>query len=282
VAIVSEVHTALKELRTANPLLDRPGPLPPGRPHRLQKVLVSNRGEIAKRFFFALKEEGIPSVAVVTDPERKQSWFEFADEVVYIGEAQNYTNIPVILAAVALTKANAVYPGYGFLSENSLFVEALSELSRAEGREIIFLGPPAEVVRRVGDKLDARALARRHGVSLLEGTELIRDLNHAWKEAARIGYPVMVKLKAGGGGKGMTAVYDSMELASAYESAQRIGKANYGDDSCTWRNTLSVRCTWRSRSSTGWRWASGNAPCSGGTRRSSRKWGMSSSRTERS
>jgi acetyl/propionyl-CoA carboxylase alpha subunit/acetyl-CoA carboxylase carboxyltransferase component len=213
--MVSEAHTALKELRTANPLLDRAGPLPPGRPHRLQKVVVANRGEIAKRFFFALKEEGIPSVAVVTDPERKQSWFEFADEVVYIGEAQNYTNIPVILAAVALTKANAVYPGYGFLSENYLFVEALSELSRADGRETIFLGPPAEVVRRVGDKLDARALARRHGVSLLEGTELIRDLNHAWKEAARIGYPVMVKLKA----------------ASAYESAQRIGNANYGDDS---------------------------------------------------
>ena len=229
--MVNDLQDALTGLRRTNPLLDRSGPPPSKRPHRLQKVLVANRGEIAKRFFFALKEEGIPSVAVVTDPERKQSWYEFADEVVYIGEAGNYTNIPVILAAVLLSKANAVYPGYGFLSENANFVEALSELFQAEGREIFFLGPPADVVRKVGDKLDARALAKRHGVSLLEGTELIRDLDHAKAEAARIGYPVMVKLKAGGGGKGMTAVYNTVELANAYESAQRIGKANYGDDS---------------------------------------------------
>jgi acetyl/propionyl-CoA carboxylase alpha subunit/acetyl-CoA carboxylase carboxyltransferase component len=229
--MIGEVHAALKELRHLNPLLHRPAPPAPSRPHRLQKVLVANRGEIAKRFFFALKEEGIPSVALVTDPERRQSWYEFADEVVCIGEAQNYTNIPAVLAAVLLSKADAVYPGYGFLSENSRFVEALSELAEAEGRELCFLGPPAAVMRKVGDKLDARALATRHGVSLLQGTGLIRDLGHAKEEAARIGYPVMVKLKAGGGGKGMAAAYNEVELGMVYESAQRIGKANYGDDS---------------------------------------------------
>ncbi len=229
--MIHDVQKALKELRSANPLLDRPRPPARKRFHQLHKVLVANRGEIAKRFFFVLKEERIPSVAVVTDPDRKQSWYEFADEVVHIGEARNYTNIPVVLAAVLLSKANAVYPGYGFLSENHHFVEAIAELSRAQGQDILFLGPPAAVMRKVGHKLDARTLARANGVPLLEGTELIRDLSHAKAEAARIGYPVMVKLNAGGGGKGMVAVYNEADLASAYESARRIGQLNYGDDS---------------------------------------------------
>jgi len=229
--MMREVQAALKALRTANPLLDRPRPLVLERRHRLQRVLVANRGEIAKRFFFLLKEEGIPSVAIVTDPDRKQSWYEFADEVVHIGDARNYTSIPVVLAAVLLSKANAVYPGYGFLSESYHFVEAISELARAQGRDIVFLGPPAEVMRRVGNKLDARALAKANGVPVLEGTELIRDLDHAKAEAARIGYPVMVKLNAGGGGKGMVAVSGEADLANAYESASRIGQSIYGDGS---------------------------------------------------
>ncbi|HEX9755508.1 MAG TPA: biotin carboxylase N-terminal domain-containing protein, partial [Gemmatimonadales bacterium] len=229
--MIGEVQHALRELRRANPLLDRPRPPARERFHPLQKVLVANRGEIAKRFFFVLKEEGIPSVAVVTDPDRKQSWYEFADEVVYIGDARNYTNIPVLLAAVLLSKANGVYPGYGFLSESYQFVEALAELSRAGEREILFLGPPAEVMRRVGNKLDARALAQANGVPFLKGTELIRDLSHAKDEAARIGYPVMVKLNAGGGGKGMTVVSHEGELAPALESARRIGQSIYGDAS---------------------------------------------------
>ncbi len=140
-----EVRQALQDLRSANPLLDRPRPLAPRRVHRLHKVLVANRGEIAKRFFFALKEEGIPSVAIVTDPDRRQSWYEFADEVVYIGDARHYASIPVVLAALLLSKADALYPGYGFLSESHRFVEAIAELSRAEGRELVFMGPPAEV-----------------------------------------------------------------------------------------------------------------------------------------
>jgi acetyl/propionyl-CoA carboxylase alpha subunit/acetyl-CoA carboxylase carboxyltransferase component len=227
---MQDLQHALTRLRSANPLLDRPRRPSLERRHRLQKVLVANRGEIAKRFFFALKEEGIPSVAVVTDPDRKQSWYEFADEVVYIGDPANYTSIPVVLAAVLLSEANAVYPGYGFLSESHRFVDAISELSRAVGRDITFLGPPAEVMKRVGNKLDARALAKSNFVPLLEGTEPIRDLDHARQEAARIGYPVMVKLNAGGGGKGMVAAYSEADLAKALESARRIGRSNYGDD----------------------------------------------------
>jgi len=229
--MIRDIQDALKELRRANPLLDRPGPPARRRFQQLQKVLVANRGEIAKRFFFVLKEEGIPSVAIVTDPDRKQSWYEFADEVVYIGEARNYTNIPVVLAAVLLSKANAVYPGYGFLSESYRFVQAMAELSRAQGGDIVFLGPPGAVMRKVGNKLDARALAKAHGIPLLEGTGFIRDLDHAKEEAARIGYPVMVKLNAGGGGKGMVAVSNADELANAHESARRIGQAQYNDDS---------------------------------------------------
>ena len=229
--MIRHVQDALSELRRANPLLDRPRPPARRQFQQLHKVLVANRGEIAKRFFFVLKEEGIPSVAIVTDPDRKQSWYEFADEVVYIGDARNYTNIPVVLAAVLLSKANAVYPGYGFLSESHGFVQAIAELSRAQGEDIVFLGPPAAVMRKVGNKLDARALAKAHGIPLLEGTGLIRDLDHAKDEAARIGYPVMVKLNAGGGGKGMVAAYNATELANAYESARRIGHVQYNDDS---------------------------------------------------
>jgi len=225
-----DVDNALRDLRIANPLLDRPRPPVRARVHPLQKVLVANRGEIAKRFFFVLKEEGIPSVAVVTDPDRKQSWYEFADEVVYIGDARNYTNSPVLLAAVELSQANAVYPGYGFLSESLPFVEQIGELSRARGQEIVFLGPPAEVMRRVGSKLDARALAQANGIPLVKGTDLLRDLAQATAEAGRIGYPIMVKLSAGGGGKGMTIVAHERELATALDSARRLGRTLYGDD----------------------------------------------------
>ncbi len=195
--------------------------------HRLKKVLVANRGEIAKRFFFLLKEERIPSVAVVTDVDRRQSWFEFADEVVYIGAAANYTNIAVILAAVELVQANAVYPGYGFLSENYHFVEALEELSRHQGREIIFMGPAAEIMRAISNKSDARRLARESGVPLFEASELIKSDDDACKEAAQIGYPVLVKLDAGGGGKGMLPAHSDEQLQTAIQTARRVGQRNY-------------------------------------------------------
>ena len=121
-----EIAVALENLRVLNPAVCT-DPTVGKRKGRLQKVLVANRGEIARRFFFLLKEEGIPSVAVVTDVDRQQSWFEFANQVVYIGEARNYADPATIIAAAKLTGANAIYPGYGFLSEDFRFVEALEE-----------------------------------------------------------------------------------------------------------------------------------------------------------
>ncbi|TGK08767.1 carbamoyl-phosphate synthase subunit L [Leptospira fletcheri] len=197
---------------------------------KLQKVLVANRGEIAKRFFFALHEEGIRSIAVVADKDRGQSWFEFADEVVYIGEAKNYASIPVICAALLESGANAIYPGYGFLSENYEFVEMLSEVQTFYEREIVFMGPKASVMRKVGNKLDARHLANQNGVPLFLGSGSIGGIEEALREAERIGYPIILKLDAGGGGKGMLVVRNPAELAPAIESAIRIGRSSYGNE----------------------------------------------------
>ena len=204
---------------------------PRRRPSRLQKVLVANRGEIARRFFFALREAGIASVAVVTDPDRDQSWADSADEVVLIGDGTNYSSIPAILAAARRCGANAIYPGYGFLSENPEFPAAIEA---APG--LLFMGPSAAVMRRVGHKLDARALAQAHEVPVFAGSasfppELsLHDCRQAVREAAaRVGYPVILKLNAGGGGKGMEIVHDADALPDAIESIRRIGQSNYGD-----------------------------------------------------
>ncbi|MBN2159545.1 MAG: hypothetical protein JW807_09125 [Spirochaetes bacterium] len=203
------------------------------RSHRLQKVLVANRGEIAKRFFLALHEEGIPSVAVVTNPDRGQSWYEFADEVVFIGDQDNYASIPVIIAAALLSKANAIYSGYGFLSENIDFVEAISAAGRSRGQALIFMGPGPETMRQVGNKMNARLLASRNDIPLFESSGVIPgiDLAAAAREASRIGYPVMVKPCSGGGGMGVYVSENESGLAAAVESASRIGKDLYGDPS---------------------------------------------------
>ena len=212
------------------------------RSHRLRKVLVANRGEIAKRFFFALREEGIASVAVAVEDDRAQSWLAHADEVISLGEDPGgYANIPLILAAVMKSNANALYPGYGFLSENPQFVEALQQTAEQAGREIIFMGPAADIMRRVGNKLDARRLALAEGLPLFEGSdafrfesageaagpELLREIRTA---AERIGYPVILKLNAGGGGKGMVVAEDEAELVAAIPGVRRIGRSMYGDD----------------------------------------------------
>lgn len=230
---MNEIRKEIKQmqqwLKSLNPGLSaQTGP--PRSRGRLRKVLVANRGEIAKRFFLVLKEEGISSVAVVTEADRDQSWYEFADEVINIGGADNYTNIPVVVAAALVSDANALYPGYGFLAENHLFVETLLQAAEQENREMIFMGPAAEIMKRVGNKLDARNLAREHGVPLFEGSDPVSGIAEAQAEAQVIGYPVIVKLNAGGGGKGMMPVFEPRELAGAIESAQRIGRAAYNDD----------------------------------------------------
>ncbi len=211
------------------------------RAHRLRKVLVANRGEIAKRFFFALREEGIASVAVAVEGDRAQSWLSHADEVISLGEDPGgYTNIPLILAAMLKSNANALYPGYGFLSENPDFVEALERTARTHNRELYFMGPSAEIMRRVGNKLDARELAKREQLPLFEGSDAFSfaDSGDASAEqivavqqaAERIGYPVICKLNAGGGGKGMVVANDPAELVAAIPGVRRSGQSMYGDD----------------------------------------------------
>lgn len=196
----------------------------------LQKVLIANRGEIAKRFFLSLREEGIPSVAVVTEADIGQSWYEFADEFINIGGISNYVNIPIIIACAIISGANAIYPGYGFLSENAEFVASIKKAAQLTNRELIFMGPDDSVMNRVGDKLSARKLAKEHGVPLFEGSNAIRDIEEATKVAKAIGYPVIVKLSSGGGGKGMMPVFHESSLFFAIESAKRIGQSLYNDD----------------------------------------------------
>ncbi|EPG76490.1 carbamoyl-phosphate synthase L chain, ATP-binding domain protein [Leptospira fainei serovar Hurstbridge str. BUT 6] len=226
----SDIESFRSLLRTKNKSLSDTVRNRREREGRLQKVLIANRGEIAKRFFLALHEEGIRSVAVVADQDRGQSWFEFADEVIYIGEAKNYANIPAICAAVLESGANAVYPGYGFLSENYHFVDRLCEIEKFYGHEIIFMGPKASVMRSVGNKLDARNLAIQNGIPLFQGSGSITGLKEAESEAERIGFPVILKLDAGGGGKGMIVIRSIEELPPAIESAVRIGRNSYGND----------------------------------------------------
>ena len=203
------------------------------RPHRLQKVLVANRAEIAKRFFMTLHEEGIPSVAVVTDVDKEQSWYEFADEIIFIGDKHNYSNIPVIIAAAQLVGANAIYPGYGFLSESAEFVECLDTVSKSSGHKITFMGPDYKTMKQVGNKLNARALARKNKVPLFESSDVLsaETKAKAKDEAGRIGYPVMIKLASGGGGKGLYTVFAEAELERAVDSCCRIGRELYNDTS---------------------------------------------------
>lgn len=200
------------------------------REYRLHKVLVANRGEIAKRFFLALHEEGIPSVAIVTRVDEGQSWYDFADEVMMIGEPENYSRIPVVIAATILSGANAIYPGYGFLSESAEFSEALHRASRIFGQEIIFMGPRLEVMQRLENKIKARQLALEEGIPRLEGSRVLYGIAEAEEEAEKIGYPVMVKLNAAGGGRGIRYAENRKELEDAVRYSQRTGRSQYNDD----------------------------------------------------
>jgi len=190
------------------------------------KVLIANRGAIACRVIRTLRKMGIASVAVYSDADRHSLHVSQADESVHIGPspaAQSYLDADKILAAARATGAQAIHPGYGFLSENASFVEACA----AAG--IAFIGPGAAQMRQLGPKHSARALARAHGVPLLPGTDLLPDLSTAQAEAARIGYPVMLKSTGGGGGIGMSLIRKPAELAPAFESVVRLAKNNFKD-----------------------------------------------------
>jgi len=232
----SDLEKSLIFLKKLNPVISGKrtqddGSVLKKRDGNLQKVLVANRGEIAKKFFLTLHEEEIPSVAVVTDVDKGQSWYEFADEVIFIGDSANYTSIPTIIAAIILIKANAVYAGYGFLSENAEFVETISSVSGIFNQEIIFMGADHKTMRLVGDKITARKLARNNGIPLFKssGAFTSPDVSAVKSEAARIGYPVIIKLSSGGGGKGMYIAEEEKHIEEAVVSCFRIGNELYND-----------------------------------------------------
>jgi acetyl/propionyl-CoA carboxylase alpha subunit/acetyl-CoA carboxylase carboxyltransferase component len=229
--ILETIQEAYEKLKVLNSEIDPENISQQKRPHKLQKVLIANRGEIAKRFFLSLHEEKIPSVAVVTEVDRGQSWYEFADEVVFIGEETNYTSIPTIIAAAKLVSANAIYAGYGFLSENADFVEAIETYDKESENDLIFMGPTSRTMRVMGDKVTSRKLAKSLGVPLFESTAAFEStkVEPIIKQINEFGYPVIVKLSAGGGGKGMYPVFKEEELAEAVESCVRIGKDLYND-----------------------------------------------------
>ncbi len=193
-----------------------------------QKVLIANRGEIAVRIIRACREMGISTVAVFSEPDRDALHTQLADEAVCIGPAkaqESYLNMQNIISAAVATKAQAIHPGFGFLAENSIFAGMCAECN------IKFIGPDAEIIDAMGNKSNARELMKKAGVPVIPGSDgVISNIDEAKACAAKLGYPVMVKASAGGGGKGIRIVRSEEELENAYESAKTETKAAFGDD----------------------------------------------------
>ncbi len=190
------------------------------------KVLIANRGEIACRIIRTLKKMGIASVAIYSEADSGARHVLDADVAICVGAApaaESYLNVAKILQVATETGAQAIHPGYGFLSENASFAEA------CEAAGIAFIGPTPNQMRDFGLKHTARNLAQQNGVPLLPGTGLLKDVLHATGEAKKIGYPVMLKSTAGGGGIGMQLIWAEHELAAAFESVQRLSKNNFKD-----------------------------------------------------
>jgi acetyl-CoA carboxylase biotin carboxylase subunit len=190
------------------------------------KLLVANRGEIAVRVIRAAKELGLRTVAVFSDADKDSLAVRFADEAVRIGPpqaAKSYLDGEAIIAAARQTGAGAIHPGYGFLSENAPFADAVA----AAG--LVFVGPSAETIRTMGDKAAARAAAQGAGVPIVPGTEgEVADLAHALGEARRIGFPVMLKASAGGGGRGIRVAANEAEFEHHFHTAQAEATAAFG------------------------------------------------------
>ncbi|WP_035052624.1 acetyl-CoA carboxylase biotin carboxylase subunit [Carnobacterium pleistocenium] len=193
-----------------------------------KKILIANRGEIAVRIIRACREMGIQTVAVYSEADRDALHMQLADEAICIGPAKaadSYLNMQSILSAAVVTNAQAIHPGFGFLSENSTFATMCKEMN------VTFIGPDAETIDQLGNKANARALMIEANVPVIPGSEgFITDTNEAKQLADRLGYPVMVKAAAGGGGKGMRKVLRSEELVTAFNNAKNEAKAAFGDD----------------------------------------------------
>ncbi|WPY98659.1 acetyl-CoA carboxylase biotin carboxylase subunit [Christiangramia sp. OXR-203] len=193
-----------------------------------KKILIANRGEIALRVIRTCKEMGIKTVAVYSTADAESLHVRFADEAVCIGPAPSnlsYLKISNIIAAAEITNADAIHPGYGFLSENAKFSKICEE------HDIKFIGASPEMISKMGDKATAKATMRAAGVPCVPGSEgIIEDFQECKELAKEIGYPVMLKATAGGGGKGMRAIWKEEELEPAWESARKEAAASFGND----------------------------------------------------
>tara|TARA_B110000240_G_C13454325_1_gene433892 strand:- start:154 stop:1491 length:1338 start_codon:yes stop_codon:yes gene_type:complete len=193
-----------------------------------KKVLIANRGEIAVRVIRACKEWGILTVAVHSDVDADSMHVRLADESICIGSHQpqnSYLNIGAIMSAVDLTGAEAIHPGYGFLSENAKFADIVNK------HGIKFVGPSPELIRKMGDKIEAKKIAKQHGLPIIEGSEGgVKNFNEAQKICAQIGYPVLIKAAGGGGGKGMKVAEKESELENLFLTAKSEAKKYFGND----------------------------------------------------
>ncbi|UIP06002.1 acetyl/propionyl/methylcrotonyl-CoA carboxylase subunit alpha [Erythrobacter sp. SDW2] len=193
-----------------------------------KKILIANRGEIACRVIKTARRMGIQTVAVYSDADARAPFVRMADEAVHIGPApaaESYLVADKIIAACKQTGAEAVHPGYGFLSERTSFAEALAK------ENIAFIGPPVGAIAAMGDKIESKKLAREAGVNVVPGfVGEIEDTDHAVRISEEIGYPVMMKASAGGGGKGMRLAYNDADVREGFESVKREGLNSFGDD----------------------------------------------------
>jgi acetyl-CoA carboxylase biotin carboxylase subunit len=193
-----------------------------------KKILIANRGEIALRVIRTCREMGIKTVAVYSTADKDSLHVKFADEAVCIGKpssADSYLNIPHIMAAAEITNADAIHPGYGFLAENSKFAKICAD------HGIKFIGPTPEMINSMGDKVTAKETMIKAGVPVVPGVEgLLESVDHAIRSAKEIGYPVILKATAGGGGKGMRVVTQESEIEKAFETAKAEAAASFKND----------------------------------------------------
>lgn len=195
-----------------------------------KKILIANRGEIALRVIRTAREMGIKTVAVYSSADKDSLHVKFADEAICIGppeSSKSYINIPHIMSAIELTGADAVHPGYGFLAENAKFAEICTQY------KVKFIGPTPEMIRMMGDKITAKDTMKKAGVPVVPGSDgLIEDVEQGKRLAAEIGYPVIIKATAGGGGKGMRIVWTEEEFTHNFETATREASAAFGNGGC--------------------------------------------------
>jgi len=194
----------------------------------ISRILVANRGEIALRIIRACREMGIASVAVYSEADKDAPYLRLADEAICIGPAdcnQSYLNIPRIISAAEITNVDAIHPGYGFLAENANFAEICRDCG------IGFIGPPVEAMKLLGDKVEARKLAKKAKVPIVPGSEgVVPNETEALKLANQIGYPIIIKAVAGGGGRGMRVVHNDISLRGAFNAARAEAQAAFGED----------------------------------------------------